>query len=97
MGNSSGRSTASTGYVATETFHCSEHVFHDFQQSNMKKADQLKIENPLNITMGDQLEMLTEDTGLLGPNETKLYKMRNRENGEVGLVLADYVVKIVDG
>ena len=59
-----------------------------------KKADQLKIENPLRINVDDKLKMINDDTGLLGPGGTKLYKMKNLVSKEVGLVLADSVAKI---
>ena len=85
-------------YIAKETFTPTEDAFHDLplQEGDpdaQKKADQLKIEKPLKVTIDDKLKMIQEDTGLLGPGGTPLYKMRNLTTKEMGLVLADAVAR----
>ena len=60
MGNS--KSSFSTKYIAKETFHPSEMDFYNFPlrkdgSDYDKKSYQLRIENPLRITINDELEM----------------------------------------
>ena len=43
--------------------------------------------------MDDRLKMIKENTGLIGPGGTALYKMRNLVTNTEGLVLADSVAK----
>ena len=95
MGNCVGNSQ----YIASETFHPAEDAFHDLplqadDPDADKHADQLKIEKPLKITLDEKLKMIIEDTGLLGPGGTLLYKMKNLSTGHTGLVMSDMVAQI---
>ena len=54
-----------------------------------KHVEFLKVENPLIVNQNDELEMLEEDTGIFGEESTgiyKIYKMRNKNSGDVGIV-----------
>ena len=54
-----------------------------------RKVDFLKVENPLIVGWNDELEMLEEDTGICGEEDTgiyKIYKMRNKTTGDVGII-----------
>ena len=102
MGNYIG--TKKNIYVAKLAFHGSEHVFNNlkFKKENdtesitekhsidmARKVDFLKVENPLIVGWNDELEMLEEDTGICGEEDTgiyKIYKMRNKTTGDVGIV-----------
>ena len=102
MGNYIG--TKKNTYVAKIAFHGSEHVFNNLKfkkgsdansisekQSidTAKKIDFLRVENPLIVNRNDELEMLEEDTGIFGEEDTgiyKIYKMRNKTTGDVGIV-----------
>ena len=102
MGNYSTKQKST--YVAKISFHGSEHVFNNlqFKKDNendpmtkkyligiSKKVEFLKVENPLIVNQNDELEMLEEDTGIFGEEDTgiyKIYKMRNKNSGDVGIV-----------
>ena len=89
-------------YVAKDTFQCDPDVFRDCIQEDDPhggvtadvKSDELKVEPGLNFFIDDKLKMLTEETGLVGPGGTALYKMRNLTTTKEGLVLADLVAKL---
>ena len=94
-----GNCVASTQFIANETFHPAEDAFHDLPLQKddpdaEKHAEQLKIEKPLKITLDDKLKMIIEDTGLLGPGGSRLYKMKNLATGQTGLVMSDTVAQI---
>ena len=98
MGNIFAKCIGKGGYIAKDTFKPTEDVFHHIEQDDKdpdaeKKTQQLKTEKPLAFTTDDKLKMIKEDTELLGPGGTKLYKMKNLKTGEVGLILADSVAK----
>ena len=89
-------------YIAKDTFQPSADVFKDCEQKDDPKggatadvkSKQLKEQDALSITMDDKLKMITEETGLIGPGGTALFKMKNLATKKEGLVLADYVAKI---
>ena len=102
MGNYIG--TKKNTHVAKIAFHGSEHVFNNLKfktEGDMnstsdkqlidiaRKVDFLKVENPLIVGWNDELEMLEEDTGIFGEEDTgiyKIYKMRNKTTGNVGII-----------
>ena len=94
-------SICSDVYIAKDTFQAEPGVFKDCIQKNDSrgvvtaavKSEKLKVEVALNITMDDRLKMIKENTGLIGPGGTALYKMRNLVTNTEGLVLADSVAK----
>ena len=95
MGNS--KSSANTKYIAKETFYPSEMDFYNFPliqdgTDYDKKAYQLRIENPLRITVDDELELFG-NVELVGTDGTRLQKMKNVRTNDVGLVIADCVKK----
>ena len=54
-----------------------------------KKIDFLRVENPLIVNRNDELEMIEKDTGIFGEEDTciyKIYKMRNKTTGNVGII-----------
>ena len=100
MGN---QCMGAANYVAKETFHPSDDVFHDLphqkdekgelEKDYEKRNEELKKEFPLKITMDDKLKMILE-TEFLGPGGVLLYKMKNVTSGQSGLVMSDMVAKI---
>ena len=94
-----GNCVASVVYVAHETWHPGEDVFEDLPQDKEdpiaeKNKDLLKNEKPLKITLDDKLRMIMEETGLVGPGGTRLFKMKNLTTGKTGLVLEDSIARI---
>ena len=100
MGN---QCTGAANYVAKETFHPSDDVFHDLPRQKDEKCElekdyekqqkKLKSEAPLKITMGDKLKKIRK-TEILGPNGVLIYRMKNVTTDQSGLVMSDMVAKI---
>jgi hypothetical protein len=88
-------------YIAKDTFQAEPGVFKDCIQEDDSRAgvsahvksQQLKAEVALSITIYDQMKMIKEKTGLIGPGGTALLKMRNLATNTEGLVLADSIAK----
>ena len=90
-------------YKAKETFYPSDNVFHDIPPQKDEKGElekdyekhqkKLKNEAPLKITMGDKLKIIRK-TEFLGPNGVLLYRMKNVNTDESGLVMSDMVAKV---
>ena len=101
MGNSNSSTKTNSKYIARETFNPSEIAFNNFplirdgKMSN-KEAHQLRIENPLRITIDDVLEMADTSLTLTGMDGTKLCKMKNITTGKIGLVIRDFVTQVED-
>ena len=90
-------------YIAKDTFLPDIDIFQDCVQEDDPrgggltadaKSAQLKVEMALSFTMEDKLKMMLEETGLIGPGGTALFKMRNLATKKEGLILADSVAKI---
>ena len=89
-------------HIAKDTFHPKPDVFKDCIQENDPrtgvtadvKSKQLKVEVALSITINDKMKMIKENTRLVGPGGTPLFKMKNLSTKKEGLVLADSVARI---
>jgi len=88
-------------YVSKDIFHAEADVYQACTQVATPggdtaeiKAEKLKNESALTINIDDKLKMVKEDTGLIGPGGTQLYKMKNLTTKAEGLVLADSVAKV---
>ena len=83
-------------YFAKETYHPYDEAFDDptapdDDSERARMAELIRRERPLKMDMNDKLRMLNDDTGLIAPDGTELYRMENLGTHETGLVPIDLV------
>ena len=88
-----------TKWIAKDTFEPSENEFYNFPLDKAnpdaaREAYLLRVENPLRIVLDSKLDVAKEKFKLVGTDNTELWRMKNMENGEVGLVLRHSVGRI---
>ena len=86
-------------YISKETFHPSDDAFNALPLSKdipdpEKHIEYIKSERPLTINVDDKLKMIVEHSEIILSGGGMLYKMRNMNTGQTGLVMSESVAKM---